>query len=631
MPFRALSLLLACVPLFCSSAVQADDFQFRDQERVVFVGGSLAERMNLFGHFENLLHSRFPEKQLVIRNFGWPADEVGIQQRPGNYYRIDDPLEVFGPELFLCFFGFNEHFAGDTEADVKQIQDRYRDWINRSSEKYSKPGREARFVLISPMAFENANDRHLSDGKQNNQSLKKYSAAIQALAAELDLPFVDVLTASSQAFASEPGKQFTTNGIHVTDRNRGPSGSYVLDPMSQRFRYFKTPGYGNPWCMVFDRWGMGVIGDGTNAQQHWASPLSGFNVSSRRTLRPLFYNQGMRPACGSEFLVSRHLPDSIQGQFIYACVINMHGLPRFDVADEDGTAGYVGKRIENLLESEDGFFRPIDPQIGPDGAVWFGDWCNALIGHMQYSQRDPNRDHEHGRIYRLVNKNKPLVQPELPAEATIPELLDQLQSYELRTRYRARRELRARPQADVLNAVNQWIAGEASAEKLAEALWVQEGARAVDPALVARLMKSDNFHARSAAVHTVANEMLRFDFALDVIRQAIKDEHPRVRLEAIRALSFVQTYEALEIVLLAVDQPLDYWWEYTMEHTLLALRKMGGEADSRGELLVNSSETAREYYDLFLRSTGPGGEAIKPLLVAQDEEASASAKALAVR
>lgn len=931
MTLRATSLLLACVPLFCASMVRADDFQFRDHERVAFVGGSSAERMNLFGHFESLMHTRFPEKKLVVRNFGWPADEVGVQQRPSNYTRVDDPMEVFGPELFVCFFGFNEHFAGDSDADIKEFKATYRDWIKRYGEKYSKPGRMARFVLISPMAFEDANDRHLPDGKQDNQILQKYSDAIRELAKERGIPFVDVLTASNKKFSGEPGKQFTINGIHVNEdgdrmiasaldrglfpdaspvsmdssqfqqlkdavndkswfhlqdyrmlngwyvyggrrtwdtktfpgeygkirnmvatrdayvhdiasgkavldvpddtatgdvfipetmfgtrderfrtgrepksleyptpeesiakmkvpsdmevqlfaserefpelanptqmmfdskgrlwvscminypqwlpgsakpgdkllifedtdndgkadkvktfydglicptgfefyedgvlvvdeprilflrdtdgddkadevthlidgiatddthhtmgawewshggllymqegvsmsttletpwgpfRNQGPSGSYVLDPMSQRFRYFKTPGYGNPWCMVFDRWGMGVIGDGTNAQQHWTSPLSGFNVPSRRTLRPVFDNQGMRPACGSDFLVSRHLPDSIQGQFIYACVINMHGLPRFEVGDEDNTAGYAGKRIENLIDSEDMFFRPIDPQIGPDGAVWFGDWCNALIGHMQYSQRDPNRDHEHGRIYRLVNRNKPLIKPELQAEATIPELMDQLQSYELRTRYRARRELRARPQADVLKAVDEWISGDASAEKLAEALWVQEGARSVDPALVARLMSSDNFHARSAAVHTVANEMLRFDSALDVFRQAIKDEHPRVRLEAIRALSFVQTYEALEIVLQVVDQPLDYWLEYTLEHTLQALKKFGEEADDQGELLANSSEAARKYYDFYILSSGPGGQAVKPLMIAQDEEAPASEKLQAVR
>ena len=58
-------------------------------------------------------------------------------------------------------------------------------------------------------------------------------------------------------------------------RSKGPSGAYVWDPQSLRIRHFRTPGHGNPWCMVFDEWGTGIVGDGTGAAQHWASPLSG--------------------------------------------------------------------------------------------------------------------------------------------------------------------------------------------------------------------------------------------------------------------------------------------------------------------------------------------------------------------
>jgi hypothetical protein len=35
--------------------------RFAPHERIALVGGSLAERMNLFGNFESLLHSRFPK------------------------------------------------------------------------------------------------------------------------------------------------------------------------------------------------------------------------------------------------------------------------------------------------------------------------------------------------------------------------------------------------------------------------------------------------------------------------------------------------------------------------------------------------------------------------------------------
>ncbi len=91
-------------------------------------------------------------------------------------------------------------------------------------------------------------------------------------------------------------------------RNKGPSGAYVLDPLSWKLQHFRTPGYGNPWCNGFRFVGQGIVGDGTNAQQHWTSPLSGFPVSSRRSLNPIFDNQGMRPLSVMNFALSRISP-----------------------------------------------------------------------------------------------------------------------------------------------------------------------------------------------------------------------------------------------------------------------------------------------------------------------------------
>lgn len=82
-----------------------------DGERIALVGNSTAERMNLFGHFETLLHQRFPGKKLVVRNFARPADEVGNRQRASDYTKLDDPMAAFGADTYLVFFGFNESFA----------------------------------------------------------------------------------------------------------------------------------------------------------------------------------------------------------------------------------------------------------------------------------------------------------------------------------------------------------------------------------------------------------------------------------------------------------------------------------------------------------------------------------------
>jgi putative heme-binding domain-containing protein len=404
-------------------------------------------------------------------------------------------------------------------------------------------------------------------------------------------------------------------------RNSGTGGGYIYDPRSMKFGHYRTPGYGNPWCLVFDKWGNGIVGDGTNAKQHWLTPYMGKEVDSRRTMEPVFDNEGMRPAVGNEFLFSRHLPDDVQGQFIYACVINMHGMPRFNVRDQSDSAGFEGERIEDFLSSTDMIFRPVDPKIGPDGALWFGDWCNPLIGHMQYSQRDPNRDHTHGRVYRMVYEGRPLLQTVTLENKSVPQLLEELKVPELRTRYRVRREIRDRNKSDVYAALANWIDGVSDPQQLCEAMWIQESFRDLEMGLVDQILESDDFHARAAAMHAVVNEMERLPEAKEYLSRALDDPHPRVRLESVRGISFLQDADATEMALRVVNHKMDYWIDYTLEHTLNALEPVWKIAETQAGFLANSSAEARQHFERYKRMNGPGGQAVKPLEVADNVDA----------
>ena len=330
----------------------------------------------------------------------------------------------------------------------------------------------------------------------------------------------------------------------------------------------------------------------------------------------------MRPAVGNEFLLSRHLPDNVQGQFIYACVINMHGMPRFNLRYQEDQAGYEGERVEDLLSSTDMIFRPVDPKVGPDGAVWFGDWCNALIGHMQYSQRDPNRDHTHGRVYRLVNKNKPLLTPVDLTGMSESRLLEELLVPELRTRYRVRRVLRSRAANKVLPAVKKWIENSDDPKRLCEAMWIQESFRNVDTDLLDRILASDQYLARAAAIHTITNEIRRIENAGEYLSAATNDPHPRVRLEAVRGISFLETPDATALALSVTNHPMDYWLEYTLEHTLHALQPMWRETHTTENFLAGSSDKAKAFFLRYQRINGPGGAAVLPLEAAEDVDAS---------
>ena len=123
--------------------------------------------------------------------------------------------------------------------------------------------------------------------------------------------------------------------------------------------------------------------------------------------------------------------------------------------DED--PGFTTAFRQNLLVSKDLNFRPTDLEFAPDGSLYVVDWQNALIGHMQHSARDPNRDHEHGRIYRVTYPSRPLVEPAKIDGASIPQLLENLKLPEYRSRYRTRRELRGRNADEVVKATLKWV------------------------------------------------------------------------------------------------------------------------------------------------------------------------------
>jgi putative heme-binding domain-containing protein len=885
--------------------------EFLAGERIALIGNSTAERMNLFGHFESLLHERFPAKKLVVRNFARPADEVGIRQRATDYTKLDDPLAAFGADTYLVFFGFNESFAGATGIDAFKAA--CGKFLDELAATYPRDDSKAppRVVLVSPIAVEPAANPRLPDAAARNELLARYRDAAREVAAERGLAFADIFDATRTAFgdAPKPELAFTINGCHVNEagdrvvaealdralfgpppaqrlssetfaalraavndkswvhlqdyrmvngwyvyggrrtwdtetfpreyvklramaavrdayvhdiaagrpvppvpddsqtgdlfepetrfgdprqaysenpeggptilepekfietctvppgfavelfaderrfpeianpvqlafdslgrlwvstmpsypqwrpgdprpadklviledsdgdgkadkstvfcdklhcptgfqffdggvlvmdqprmlwladtdgddradrvvhlldgfatedthhtagafemspggrlhmlegvamsttletpwgpvRNFGTPGCYVLDPRSLAIRHFKTPGYGNPWCYVFNEWGQGICGDGTGATQHWDAPLSGAQYDGRKGLNPVFDTERMRPVVGSEYLRTRQFPADVQDQFIYACVINTNGLPRWTISD-DG-AGYRGRRVRHdpddpdtpfdLLESSDKHFRPVDPQIGPDGALWFGDWANPLIGHMQYSQRDPNRDKRHGRIYRLVCKDKPLVARETQAGKPTAEVLEQLLSPEWRTRYRARADLQARPQAEVLAAAAKWLAGvkgrslprDVEDRLMTEVLWLQQSFHAIDGSLLRELLAAETPDARAAAARVVADERQEISDAEPLLVAAATDPHPRVRTEAVRGLSFFPTPRAMDAVVAAANvEPADRYVAYTADAALGANIPVWRPAWEAGGLAARGTPAAR--------------------------------------
>ena len=188
--------------------------ELRKGDRIVLIGNTLAERMQYYGHFETLLHARFPELELVVHNLGYSADELTLRPRQARFDDHGHTLNDEKPDVLVAVFGFNESFAGP--AGLGKFKTDLENFVKAStSTRYN--GKEApRLVLLSPIAHEDLKNPHITDGKKNNENIKLYTEAMAELAGKHGVVFVDLFAPSRQLYeaASHP---LTINGIHLSD------------------------------------------------------------------------------------------------------------------------------------------------------------------------------------------------------------------------------------------------------------------------------------------------------------------------------------------------------------------------------------------------------------------------------
>jgi glucose/arabinose dehydrogenase len=339
-----------------------------------------------------------------------------------------------------------------------------------------------------------------------------------------------------------------------------------FEPKTYRFDTYTSYGFANPHGHVFDRWGTDIIIDGTGAQPYFGPSFTSktYSLDKHKGGAPQVYKQRTRPCPGAEILSSKHFPDDMQGNFLVPNVIGVRGILNYKL--EYKGAQLVGTEVvkadgkpDPIVTSEDPNFRPSDVEIGADGAIYFTDWQNAIIGHLQHHLRDPNRDRVHGRVYRVTAEGRPLEKAPAIAGQPVAALLELLKDSDNRTRYRAKIELSAHDAKEVIPAVEKYVAGLDKADKeyahnLTEGLWMYSWNNVVNEALLKEVLALPEPNARAAGVRVLCYWHDRVPTALDLLKKAVADDSPRVRLEAVRACSFFTDPKALDVAFAALDK-----------------------------------------------------------------------------
>ncbi len=375
----------------------------------------------------------------------------------------------------------------------------------------------------------------------------------------------------------------------------GEAGIWRYHPKSEKFGVFSNFAFSNPWGHVFDRWGQDFIGDASPGNSYWAAPITGridyplkhpggsqhnrvakLGGGDPKYKFPTFYPKRTRPLAGCAMVSSRHFPPEMQGNFLVTNCIGDRAVLNHEVREEG--SGFVGKEVAPIVSCDDGNFRPVDVQIAPDGSLYIVDWHNALIGHLQHNLREPNRDHSHGRIWRIKHKTRPLLEPAKIDGQPIASLLELLKVPEDRTRYRARRELATRDTNEVVAALKTWTADlDSSSEEfehhMLEALWMYQTHNVIHQELLEQLLSAKDHRARAAATRVLSFWIDGIPNHRELLESCINDDHPRVRLEGVRAVSFLSGDEAIELALGVLEHDMDDYLQYTLDETMRRLEQ----------------------------------------------------------
>ncbi len=213
---------------------------------------------------------------------------------------------------------------------------------------------------------------------------------------------------------------------HVVEMSSGNTFRFRMD--GSRIEHF-THGQVNPFGMCFD-----PLFNIFTADCH-TKPITqllrgGYYQSFGKPHDGLGYvpeimshTHGTTANCGIVAYYGGHFPKEWEGMFFTGNV--MTSRVNVDAPEYHGST-ILAKERNDFVISKDPWFRPVDLQCGPDGALYILDFYNKIIGHYEVDLKHPGRDRHRGRIWRVIHKaTPPFKMPDLRTvkKAELVELL----------------------------------------------------------------------------------------------------------------------------------------------------------------------------------------------------------------
>jgi putative membrane-bound dehydrogenase-like protein len=314
-------------------------------------------------------------------------------------------------------------------------------------------------------------------------------------------------------------------------------------PRTKKFEVF-ADGTSNPWGVDFDRAGNAFVSacvidhlfhvapGGLYVRQGGTPP----NPYAYQLLPSIVDHKHFRAAyAGVQVYQGNMYPEKYRGTIMMG---NIHqSAINHDTLKPVGSS-FVASTNRDFLVANDGWFRPVSSQVGPDGALWVMDWYDKYPCYQNANADPEGVDREHGRIWRVVYTgdkrgakvpSRPLVEMNLTRLST-PDLVKLLGHENVWQRRVAQRLLSERRDAAARPALVELLADGQTLEARLSALWTLHGAELLEEPLLDNLSSDREPAVRMWVARLTGERRQPNDESLERLKKLSTDADPAVRL-----------------------------------------------------------------------------------------------------
>jgi putative membrane-bound dehydrogenase-like protein len=313
-------------------------------------------------------------------------------------------------------------------------------------------------------------------------------------------------------------------------------------PRTKKFENF-ADGTSNPWGVDFDRFGNAFVSACVIDHLFHMAPGGIYVRQAGSPAHPYGYqllpsivdHRHFRAAyAGVQIYQGDQYPEEFQGMVFMG---NIHDNSVHQDRLERNGSSFKASFVQDFVRANDGWFRPVSVQTGPDGALWLMDWHDKYPCY-QNAQADPEGvNRTHGRIWRVVytgDKPGAPVPPRPPnlnlgqlRTSELIRLLEHRNSWHRRT---AQRILSERRDPQSQPALERMLRESPSLDARLASLWTLHSSGLLTGATLDRHASDRNAAIRTWVARLTGERANPSEQALHRLETLAQDRDPSVRL-----------------------------------------------------------------------------------------------------